>query len=70
LLSHVTGRPRAAIKILGKRTCGRKRDKISGFKKLQSERLHNFFSTNKVGMIKSRQIIWVRHVTCILKKTM
>jgi hypothetical protein len=46
-----------------------KRDKIRGFRKLQSEGLHNFFSTNKVGMIKSRQIIWAWHVTCILKKT-
>jgi len=44
-------------------------DKIRGLRKMQSERLHNFFSsTNNAGMIKSRPIRWVRHVICTLRR--
>jgi hypothetical protein len=49
--------------VLG-RKLGHERDEIAGaWRKLHNEELHNLYSSpNIIRMIKSRRIMWTRHV--------
>jgi hypothetical protein len=48
-----------------RRIFGLKRDEIIGWRKLNSEELHNLYSSpNIIRMIKSRRMSWEVHVAC------
>jgi hypothetical protein len=46
-----------------RRIFGPKRDEVTGgWRKLHNQELHNLYSSNIMGMIKSRRMIWAGHV--------
>jgi hypothetical protein len=53
-----------------RRIFGPKKDEVTGeWRKLHSEELHNLYSSpNVTRQIKSRRMLWTRHVSCIGKE--